>query len=361
MSISILRLQLTTSNWTMEAKPWLRGCFTAAVVASRIGQLVDAHIPTSGWPGTSSRPLLGHPLSVCSEQVFHSHLVMALGGSRKPDEGASTSCRSGPLEAPDKWMVWFLRSFKEGPAFHYLEDTLKSAPWPACQPRPYSLGPVLRWVTKGRLSEWPAGCCYRVPGSTGSFPHSLALHRAFVGNWVTPTVLILSSPFGSSTQSGFPRSHTGGFRMPVLAPSPLPWPPSQLSSQYRIRGRDSHRFTRLFIAGLCCHAVSCDQCCFHGVWEMWRRRGQHLWPWTWVWSRDTRPYWPGCFRRTQVASAFQPRYPQHLRRAWHKMHSGYVRRQHRESWGREMGDGDSNSQPCLCRSPVNLKLFQVQN
>lgn len=66
---------------------------------------------------------------VCSEQVFHSHLVTGLGGSRKQSEGAYTFFGSGPLGSPDnKGIAWFLPSQKEGPASHYMGDALESAP-----------------------------------------------------------------------------------------------------------------------------------------------------------------------------------------------------------------------------------------
>lgn len=63
MSISILRLELTTSKRTMEAKPWIRGYFTAAVTTGRIGQSVDAHVLTASWSGTAYQPTLRLPLS----------------------------------------------------------------------------------------------------------------------------------------------------------------------------------------------------------------------------------------------------------------------------------------------------------
>lgn len=114
----------------------------------RRGQWWMPQSPTPGWPDRAYDRVLGFLTGVCLEQVaitFHNLLesLSCLLGESLPEpsgdgpgwiqEAKRTCIHLLLLRSPghpEKGMVWFLWSHKEGPASHYVGDTLQSAPCP---------------------------------------------------------------------------------------------------------------------------------------------------------------------------------------------------------------------------------------
>lgn len=153
---------------TMESDT--RGCFAA--------QQTSPSFPSGrcSWVdalGTAHQAGAVQPADTCSGSCPRS---LGAGLPQPADRGTgriqeaegrvpSPSATQATWKHHDKGTTWFLRSFKEGSAFHSMKDTLKSArltpPPQLCHTSPALLAPGCAEMTKGGLSQWPTGVFFQ--------------------------------------------------------------------------------------------------------------------------------------------------------------------------------------------------------